>query len=102
MVRRLGVLSADRIPNVYLLRRDGSVAWHASGLPYEDGEEWVALLAMKVHIEICEVETAYEALKNGDFKRAAQVFTGPYLPGTPIATAGVRRDTTGRPWPTWA
>jgi len=83
MVRRLGILSADRIANVYLLRRDGSIAWHASGLPYEDGEEFVALLAMKVHIEICEVETAYEALKNGDFKRAARVFTGPYLPWNP-------------------
>ena len=83
MVRRLGVLSADRIANVYLLRRDGSIAWHASGLPHGDIEEFVALLAMKVHIEACEVETAYEALNNGDFKRAAKVFTGPYLPWDP-------------------
>ncbi len=83
MVRRLGVLSADRIPNVFLLRRDGSIAWQASGLPYEDSEEWVNLLATKVHIEICEVETAYEALKKGNFKEAARVFGGPYLPWAP-------------------
>ena len=83
MVRRLGILLADRIPNVFLLRRDGSIAWHASGLPYEDSAEWVALMATKVHIEICEVETAYEALKNCDFKRAARVFGGPYLPWPP-------------------
>jgi tetratricopeptide (TPR) repeat protein len=29
------------------------------------------------------VETAYEALKNGDFKQAARVFGGPYLPWPP-------------------
>jgi len=83
MVRRLGVLSADRNPNVFLLRRDGSIAWHASGLPHADSVDWVNLLAAKVHIETCEVETAYEALKNGDFKEAARVFGGPYLPWPP-------------------
>ena len=83
MVRRLGILSADRNPNVFLLRRDGSIAWHASGLPHADSVAWVALLATKVHIEICEVETAYEALKKGDFKEAARVFGGPYLHWAP-------------------
>jgi hypothetical protein len=83
MVRRLGVLSGDRMPNVFLLRRDGSIAWHASGLPHEDSQEWVNLLAAKVQIEACEVETAYEALKKGDFKEAARVFGGPYLPWAP-------------------
>ncbi|MBT3199720.1 MAG: hypothetical protein HN350_07370 [Phycisphaerales bacterium] len=83
MVRRLGVLSADRVPNVFLLRRDGSIAWCASGLPYEDSEAWVNLLAAKVHIETCEIETACEALQKGDFKRAARVFGGPYLPWVP-------------------
>ena len=83
MVRRLGVLSADRIPNVFLLRRDGSIVWSASGLPYEDSERFVNLLATKVHIETCEVETAYEALNKGDFKEAARIFGGPYLPFEP-------------------
>ena len=83
MVRRLGVLSADRIPNVFLLRRDGSIAWHASGLPYEDAERFVHLLAAKVHIETCEMETACETLEKGNFKEAARVFGGPYLPWNP-------------------
>ncbi len=83
MVRRLGVLSADRIPNVFLLRRDGSIAWRASGLPYGDAEKFVNLLAAKVHIESCEVETAYEALHKSDFKEAARIFGGPYLPWDP-------------------
>jgi tetratricopeptide (TPR) repeat protein len=83
MVRRLGVLSADRIPNVFLLRRDGSIVWSASGLPYGDSEKFVNLLATKVHIETCEVETAYEALNKGDFKEAARIFGGPYLPFEP-------------------
>jgi tetratricopeptide (TPR) repeat protein len=83
MVRRVGVLSADRIPNVFLLRRDGSMVWHASGLPYGDSEKFVNLLAAKVHIETCEMKTACEALKKGDFKEAARVFGGPYLPWNP-------------------
>lgn len=83
MVRQLGVLSADRVPNVILLRRDGSIVWHASGLPYADSEKFVNMLASKVRIETCEMETAYEALKKGDFKQAARVFGGPYLPWDP-------------------
>jgi len=82
MVRQLGVVSADRIPNVFLLRRDGAIVWHASGHPY-DAAGFVALLATKVHIEACEIETAYEALQKGNFKEAARVFGGPYLPWNP-------------------
>lgn len=83
MVRRLGILSADRIPNAFLVRRDGSIVWRASGLPYGDAEKFVNLLAAKVHIEACEVETAYEALNKGDFNQAARIFGGPYLPWDP-------------------
>ncbi|MBT4796915.1 MAG: hypothetical protein HON81_01215 [Verrucomicrobia bacterium] len=83
IVRRLGVLSADRIPNAFLVRRDGSIAWRASGLPYGDAEKFVNLLAAKVHIESCEVETAYEALNRSDFEEAARIFGGPYLPWDP-------------------
>ena len=83
MVRRLGILSADRIPNIFLLRRDGTIAWRASGNPYADGEQWVNLMAMKVQIEVCEVEHAYKTLEKGDFKEAARIFDGPYLPWNP-------------------
>jgi acetyl esterase/lipase len=83
MVRRLGILSADRIPNIFLLRRDGTIVWRASGNPYADGAQWVNLMAMKVQIEGCEVEHACKALEKGDFKKAASVFGGPYLPWNP-------------------
>ena len=84
MVRRLGILSADRIPNVFLLRRDGTIAWDARGLEYMGGGDLFAtLLAMKVQIETCEVEHACKALEKGDFKEAARVFGGPYLPWAP-------------------
>ena len=84
MVRQLGILSADRIPNVFLLRRDGTIAWDARGLEYMGGGDLFAtLLAMKVQIETCEVEHACKSLEKGDFKEAARVFGGPYLPWTP-------------------
>jgi len=85
MVNRLGVLSADRMPNVFLLRRDGTVAWWTSGLVWkaEFGYPFAVLLGMKVHIEVCEVETAYKALEKGDYAEAARVFAGPFKPALP-------------------
>lgn len=85
VVRRLGILSADRIPNPFLLRRDGTIAWDARGLEYkgDGGTLFTIRLAMKVQVEACEVEHAYRALETGDFKEAARVFGGPYLPWPP-------------------
>jgi hypothetical protein len=83
MVRRLGILSADRTPNIFLIRRDGSIAWQATGAPHVDAEAFASMLASKVQIEVCELEHAYQALEQGDFKEAARVFGGPYLPWLP-------------------
>jgi len=82
MVRQLGILSADRIPNVFLLRRDGTVAWHTSGFPYKSdfGYPFAIRLAIKVHIEVCDTELAFKALAGGDFAKAKKVFSGPFLP----------------------
>lgn len=82
LVRQLGILSSDRIPNVYLLRRDGTVAWHTSGFIYKSdfGYPFAIRLAMKVHIEVCDTELAYRALVDGDFAKARKVFSGPFLP----------------------
>jgi hypothetical protein len=83
MVRRLGILSADRTPNFFLIRRDGSIAWQATGVPHVDAGEFAIMLGSKVQIEVCELECAYQALEKGDFKKAARVFGGPYLPWLP-------------------
>ena len=82
LVRQLGILSADRIPNVFLLRRDGTIAWHVSGFSYKSdfGYPFAIRLAMKVHIEVCDTELAYKALADGDFETAKSVFSGPFLP----------------------
>ena len=82
LVRQLGILSADRIPNVFLLRRNGTIAWHTSGFTYKSdfGYPFAVRLAMKVHIEVCDTELAYEALADGDFKAAKRIFSGPFLP----------------------
>ena len=83
MVRRLGILSADLTLNFFLIRRDGSIAWQATGVPHVDAGEFASMLASKVQIEVCELEHAYQVLEKGDFKKAARVFGGPYLPWLP-------------------
>lgn len=83
LVQQLGILSADRVPNVYLLRRDGTVAWHTSGFVYKSdfGYPFAIWLAMGVHIEVCDTELAYRALAKGEFAKAKKIFSGPFLPG---------------------
>lgn len=80
MVRQLGVLSADRIPNVFLLRRDGTIAWHASGFSYKSdfGYPFAMFLAMKVHIEVCDIDRGFAALEAGDASAARHAFSGPF------------------------
>lgn len=85
MVRRLGIASADRVPNVFILRRDGTVAWRASGHVYksEFGFPFAFLLAMKVHVERCDAEHGFRLLQAGDYAGAATVFSGPFRPARP-------------------
>ena len=84
MVNRLGILSADRFPNVFLLRRDGTIAWWASGMEYRQfGNPWVRHLALKVHIEASGVAHGVRLLEKGEFEAAARTFAGPYLPWRP-------------------
>ena len=58
LVRRLGILSADRVPNIALLRPDGTIVWTLSGIVHpqvrSEGEgEWQygIQLGMKSNIE---------------------------------------------------
>ncbi len=85
LVRRLGILSADRAANIVLLRGDGTIAWKLSGVVHpqvrsEGVGELVHVITygMKANINSCEVEGSVKALKKGDFEVAVRRFSGPF------------------------
>jgi hypothetical protein len=90
LVRRLGILSADRVPNVVLLRPDGTIAWTISGLTFPihgcSVPTWMPV-AISANIEKCEMETALAAIEKGDFKKALALFDA----ATQSPVAGVKR-----------
>jgi len=88
LVRQLGILSADRIPNAVLLRRDGTIAWTISGLLHPQlrsegiGElAHVISIGLKTNINWCEMDDATAALQRGEFQKALRLFAEP-LPST--------------------
>ena len=98
LVRRLGILGADRLPNVALLRGDGTIAWTISGLVHPQvRSEGVGELghvmsrAMKANINACEMEASVKVLKDGEFSKAAVLLSGsvpqPKKPGPDEWTA---------------
>lgn len=67
LVERLGIRSPDRVPNMALLRRDGTIAWTLSGIVHpqlrNEGGEMGALFyaitkAMKINIRLCRMKDA--------------------------------------------
>ena len=73
LVRKEGILSADRIPNPFLLLGDGTMVWSISGLTYPingSSVEGAVSVSIGINIEKLRTDRAFEALEQGDFKEA--------------------------------
>ena len=92
LVRRLGILSADRVPNVVLLHPDGTILWKLSGIihPQVRSEGIGEILhgisrAMKHNIDRYEIERSIVVLEQGDYTQAVRLFSGPFVdPEKPV------------------
>jgi tetratricopeptide (TPR) repeat protein len=83
MVLRYGILSADRMPNVFLLRGDGSISWSISGITYPiQGSSLAARIvnAIDANITVCQMEAAKSALDKGEFQTAIRLFSEALAP----------------------
>ena len=102
LVQRLGILSADYVPNVVLLRPDGTIAWTISGLTFPihgcSVPGWMQL-AISLNIYKCKIEAAFAAIEKGDFKKALALFDAAQAPaswradrlhGRALATMGLK------------
>jgi len=106
LVRRHGILSADRIPNPFLLRGDGTIAWWVSGLTYPvnlTSMEGAVSASIGINIEKLRTDRAFEALEQRDFKKsllllgerlppklAADPWTADRLQGRALAHMGLK------------
>jgi tetratricopeptide (TPR) repeat protein len=84
IVRQLGIVSADRTPNIFLLRPDGTVAWSLSGIIHpqhksEGVNELVGAVSrgMKANIVTLAMAQSLSLLKQGKFQDAVKHFSGP-------------------------
>jgi hypothetical protein len=78
LVRRLGILSSDRIPNPFLLHGDGAIAWWISGLSYTVARTPMAGTvspAIGINIDKVRTDRVFQPLEQGDFKRAVLLLT---------------------------
>ncbi|MDT8391219.1 MAG: hypothetical protein RRC34_12000 [Lentisphaeria bacterium] len=77
LARRLGILSADQVPNAFLLRPDGTIAWSVSGLTYKAFSShpgYAIGAAIGNNIEKVRSDAAFETLEKGDFSLAIKEF----------------------------
>jgi hypothetical protein len=78
LVQKLGILSADRVPNAMLLRPDGTIAWAISGLEYKyfggRGPESAIGYAIERNIDKVITDRAFTALEKGDYEDALKLF----------------------------
>lgn len=77
--RKLGILSADRMPNLLLFRSDGSLAWAVSGLTYRyeqksEGPDLPMILAIGNNLEKLVSDVGFELLERGDYATAIKQF----------------------------
>ena len=80
IINQLGVLSADRIGNIFLIRRDGTIAWSKHGIRYQivRSVAHTNSIAVDTQVYTCDLEAGVKALNNGDYKRAENIFSGPF------------------------
>lgn len=79
LVQKLGILTADQMPNLLLFRPDGTVAWAASGLTYRygpraEGPDLPVRLAIENNLEKLTSDVGFESLERGDFQNALKQF----------------------------
>ncbi len=83
LVAKYGILSADKNPNIFLLRPDASISWFTSGLDYPvQGSRISSVIryGVEAQLNVLQHETAKHALDQGDFKQAVKLFTDVWAP----------------------
>ena len=101
IVKSLDIVLADKCPNAFLVKRDGSIIWHSDGFPYRYGlYTWERVyqycMALSNFIYRCDLDEGYRALKNKNYEKAKKIFSGPYLSKVNLANLDRPGQSNGR------
>jgi len=103
LVRQLGILSADRMANIFLLRPDGTVAWSLSGIihPQHKAEGIGEFLhsvsrGMSANLEQLGMALSLDVLKQGKYQDAVKQFSGPLPADRPAPDTWIAPQLHGR------
>lgn len=83
IVAKYGILSADKNPNIFLLRPDASISWFTSGLDYPvQGSRISSVIryGVEAQLNVLQHETPKNALDQGNFKQAVKLFSDAWAP----------------------
>ena len=78
-IKKLGLISADRVPSIVLLDRDNSIIWRHNGLSYREllSMTNIRALSLKHHISAGLLRAGKEKLELGEYLHALAYSTRP-------------------------
>lgn len=95
-VLRLGVFAADRRPNTFLVRPDGTIWWVMTGMNHHTTSTNAVAGVAAGFVRELDIEIGERALRSGDYDKALKMLSGSFPSSRFHKKGGSDRQVTGR------